>query len=353
MKRLINYGSIKSFQQIVKDVTHKARYTGLDEKGKVKYSTDPLPIISCIGTEKIHGTNVGFSFNEKDGFWCQSKKRILSVEEDHYGFAFYCEGIQEVMIDMIKSLSVQYSVDLESKGIIIYGEWCGGSIQKKSAVSGLGKKLMIFRHCKIYDIEPTEDSVNTWVETKYNSTWIDSQENQMWNITNFPSVSTLINFNEPKRSINKMLNNLEKNESDSPVGNTFGVENNTLEGYVYTFEFNGEVYKFKVKGGKHSSSKVKTLKPVDDVLEQKKQDFVTEYCCRAWRLEQMYKEVQEEKNQELLDIEDVGKFLKKVNSDIIKEESDEMRNQGLVPKQIFPLVSRVSVIWFKEQLNNM
>ena len=72
---------------------------------------------------------------------------------------------------------------------------------------------------------------------------------------NFPLVSVEIDFNEPLMSQNKMIALVSEMEQNSPVGNAFGIEKNIGEGYVFTFEYNGTINRFKVKGELHSSSK--------------------------------------------------------------------------------------------------
>jgi len=81
------------------------------------------------------------------------------------------------------------------------------------------------------------------------------EENDIHFIMNFPLVQIEIDFNEPLMSQNKMIAMVDEMEKNSPVGQVFGIDGNIGEGYVFTFEFNGEINRFKVKGDLHSSGK--------------------------------------------------------------------------------------------------
>ena len=68
MKRHINFGSIKQFRDIVRDVEHLTRFEEKDVRtGKNIYNNNPLPVLTITGTEKIHGTNGAVCYNDIDG----------------------------------------------------------------------------------------------------------------------------------------------------------------------------------------------------------------------------------------------------------------------------------------------
>jgi hypothetical protein len=258
-------------------------------------------------------------------------------------------------MNIILELALEYNIDLNQNIISVYFEWAGGSIQKKSALTGVEKSSLIFKFFKVSPIEPqlTNDGTSAyWLDTKS----LDSKDNNIYNLTNFPSVEIEIDFNEPEISQNKMIKLVEKLEKDSLVGKAFGIDGNIGEGYVFTFEYKGEIFRFKVKGEEHSkaSGKVKTLKPVDEVLENKKRMFVNDVACTESRLQQMYTEIVHSVHngdEELISMKDMGAFLRLVVNDVIKEESESMASQGLEPKSINSMISRVAREFFKSKID--
>lgn len=122
------------------------------------------------------------------------------------------------------------------------------------------------------------------------------------------------------------------------------------EGMVVSFLYNNNLHQFKVKGEKHSKSKVKTLKPVDNVKLQKIQD-TAQKVTPAWRLEQMFDLANDVLNGGEPAMENMGKFMKLLNTDIVKEESDTIADAGLEPKEIFKTSSIIARQFYKEKLD--
>lgn len=99
-------------------------------------------------------------------------------------------------------------------------------------------------------------------------------------------------------------------------------------------------------------SKVKTLKVVDDEKLQKIQE-VAQQVTPAWRLEQMFALVNDTVNGGVPTMEKMGAFMKALNQDIIKEESDVMVSAGLEPKEVFSVVARIARQWYSEELDRL
>lgn len=117
------------------------------------------------------------------------------------------------------------------------------------------------------------------------------------------------------------------------------------EGIVWVCDYKGVVHRFKVKGEKHSSSKVKTLAPVDTEKIGTIKDFV-EYAVTESRFNQGLEKVFP--NSEPIDIKKMGNLIKWVVDDIIKEETDTLVVNGLEPKDVGKYVStRVKEMFFK------
>lgn len=212
MKRMIKYPSIEQFRNVISTIQRTAQFVRYDTETN-QVITDPtakLPVITAIGTEKIHGTNAAFCYSKPDGFWVQSRENIITPLQDNAACAFHAYNNQDQWVKIVEKLAAEYGIDLNSKIISVYYEWAGGSIQKKSAVSDLDKMAIIFRHFKVSPLEPSESEHAVWLETKIGDRWIDNRAARIFNISNFPTYEIEIDFNQPHLSHNKMIDLVEK-----------------------------------------------------------------------------------------------------------------------------------------------
>ena len=358
MKRMINFGSIGQFRNVVKAIQTDAQFMSLAEDGNPIYDRlAKMPILTGYASEKIHGSNGAVCFNSQDGFWAQSKSNIITPQKDNAGCAFAADQNKEHWMWIIHYLAEQYNIDMFDNIISVYFEWSGGSIQKKSACTGLDKRAIIFQHFKVSPREPefNEDgkieTQSYWLETKIGDIWASTPSVNIYNIMNYKTWTFKIDFETPLLSQNQMLEQIEALEANSPYGQAMGCENNIGEGMVVTFEYKGKVHKFKIKGEKHSASKVKTLKPVDEVKEQAKIDFAN-YACSAARLEQAWQAVFGIEN-EIMEptVKATGDFIRAVIQDVMKEELDILAEKELEPKEVNSKISLVARRWFMEELD--
>lgn len=355
MKRMIKYPSIEQFRTIIKNVQHTAQYVRYDAETDTTIMNRgaKMPVIKAVATEKIHGTNASVCFSNPDGFWVQKREDLCTVESDNAACAFHAMQNQNAWMDVICKLAVAHNVDLDKNIVTVYYEWCGGNIQKNSAVSGVDKLSIIFRHFKVSPLEPSETESAVWYETAVDGEWVEERTARIFNISNFPTYEFEIDFNNPLMSQNAMVELVEKTiEPNSPVGRQFGIDGNVGEGVVVSFLYKDSMHQFKVKGEKHSASKVKVLKPVDNEKLQAIQD-VAQQVTPAWRLEQMFALANDTVNGGVPAMEKMGAFMKALNQDIIKEESDVMAGAGLEPKEVFGVVSRIARQWYSEELDRL
>ena len=356
MKRFITFSDIGQFRAVIRNIKQSAAYLGFDEE-KQEPIMDPAPkypIIKAQATEKIHGTNAAVCFSIPDGFWVQSRTSIIEVGKDNAACAFNTMGNEEAWKNIINNLAAVYAIDLNENIISVYFEWCGAGIQKNTAVSGIEKKMaIIFSHFKVSPIEPSEEEPAVWKETKIGETWVSDNKADIFNINEFPTYEIEIDFAQPLMIQNSLVELVENViEPASPVGKQFGMEKNIGEGIVVTFMYKDVLHRFKVKGEKHSASPVKKLKKVDNVKLQKIQDIAQE-VTPAWRLEQMFDLANDVINGNIPAMENMGTFMKMVNTDIIKEESDIIKEAGLEPKEIFRDVSTISRQFYKDRLDEI
>jgi len=358
MKRFITFGSIGQFKNAVRTIQHTSRFCGMIS-GVPQYDLSrTLPVITAVGTEKIHGTNAAVCYSESDGFWVQSRKGIITPEKDNADCAFIAMATEHVWMALIQKLADEHTIDLKTNVISLYFEWCGGNIQKLAAVSGLPKKAIIFQHFKVSPLIPLIEDPDAddgmWYTTTVQETPVNDHDFGIYNVLDFPYMLRSIDFNNPAHTINAMAALTAAVEKNSGVAAYFEKPENTGEGYVWTlFLENGSLLRWKTKGEKHSASKVKVLTPVDVEELQRKQDFAAR-MCPACRLEQAWQTIFGIENEKLVPSEaHTGDIIRAVFKDIMKEEQDAFVEAGYVPKDVNGMISKIVRIWFFEQLNEL
>lgn len=210
----------------------------------------------------------------------------------------------------------------------MYGEWCGKAIQKGVGVSELDKMFVIFA-------------------VKADDVWLDVTPSIMYerifHVKQFPHWTMEIDFNNPELSQTRLVELTNMVEDECPVAKHFGVSG-VGEGIVWSTP--DRRFCFKVKGEKHSVTKVKTLAEVDVEMVNGVAAFV-DYAVTDARLQQGL-DVLRQRGIEI-DQKATGEFLKWVVGDVIKEESDTLVGNGLDVKMVNKAISQKARIWF---LNN-
>ena len=341
MKKMIKFPSIEQFRSVVATVLRQYNFVGLDDNGDAIYdTTKPKPTLTFKGTVKLHGTNAAVSWNAVSGMWAQSRENIITPEKDNAGFAFFVESHKEAFAELFKQIDSRVMETFTHTTITIYGEWCGGNIQKGVGITNLEKSFFIFG-VKITP-NPEEETPRPayWVDYNY----LKSPENKIYNIDDFPTYSMDIDFNMPQLVQNKLSELTIAVEEECPVAKAFGFSG-IGEGIVWSTNLNGNVHRFKVKGEKHSSSKVKTLAAVDTEKLESIQSFV-EYAVTESRFKQALENVFP--NDEPIENKKLGDVIRWVVNDVIKEEMDTMADNKIEPKDVNKyLSSKVRDMFFK------
>jgi hypothetical protein len=348
-KKHISFPDIGLFRHVVETINRRYNFLGLDELGDAIYDeTRPKPVLTFDGTVKLHGTNFGICFNEEDGIWAQSRENIITPEHDNAGSAFFVEANKTVFMGFFHELIDRHQIDPKTHNLALYAEWVGKGIQSGVAITNLDKSAFIIGFKAVPHPTSTEDiPKGVW----YDASFLKSPEHRIYNLMDFERFTIEIDFNEPSTSLGKLNELLEKVENECPVAKAFGFSG-IGEGMVFTCrDTDGEVYRFKHKGDKHSkASKVKTLKPVDDE-KMNKVITVANQVCKGWRLEQMLEKTCNFMNGGKQEMKQIGEFIKNVNQDVIKEESDVIAAAGLIPKDINSKVSEICRTYFIDKLN--
>lgn len=331
---MYKFPSIEQFRNVIRTVQDRAKYAGKDEMGEVIWNHQALmPTLSFTGTIKLHGTNAGIEYDTKSGnLRYYSRERIITPQDDNAGFASYMSLHEETLK---KAFAHEYGLSTEPVDkIIIYGEWCGGNIQKGVAITGLEKMFVIFAE----KIVAGEDSA--WLD-------ITGLENVFANVPNLYSVKQFgtlkvdIDFANPSLIQNTLIELTEKVEAECPVGKYFG-KSGVGEGIVWVADDDLSL-RFKVKGEKHSVSKVKTLAAVDVEAIKAMEEFL-DYAVTEARLQQGL-----DKLRELglpFEMKSMGDFIRWVYNDVVKEEADTIEASGFDIKKLGGPIANRSRPWF-------
>ena len=350
---MIKFPSIEQFRNVVRNVQNRVRYDGKDEEGNPKFTNRPLPTLKFRGTVKLHGTNAAIVLNPDDTFTYQSRERELSLTSDNAGFMLAMEGKKDVVRQLFGDLAealdsidgVEYNAREPQTTIAVYGEWAGGNIQKGVAINGLEKFFAIFA-VRVIDGEG-------------NSQWADIKKLQhccfpkegIFHIMQFGSWEIDINFERPEESQNALSELTLKVEEACPAGKHFG-QDGVGEGIVWTCVTPGwedSEFWMKVKGEKHSASKVKTLAKVDTEAIRAVNDFVDSAVTEN-RLVQGAQYVVRELGKPF-DMTSMGDFIRWVYGDVIKEETDTIVANQLDPKKLGGPISNKARVWFQAKFN--
>lgn len=321
------YHSIEQFRNTIKHV-----------QDTCKFKSIPLPKIDYIGYVKLHGTNATIQIDvDNNKFIYGSKNHELSIHDDNCGFMNYFKDKEFIFNEIVTQAK-----DDNFKEIRIYGEWVGKGIQKGAAISQIEKSFIIFQ------IEMDDLDIVLPKETEiYN-------DNRVYFINQFKIYEIEIDFNNPQFYQNTLIKYTEEVENQCPAGKYFGIEG-IGEGIVwspkcsYYDDFNQEKLVFKVKGEKHSVTKVKKLASVDIEMINSIQEFCNNTVTEN-RLNQgldYFKEMNLD-----IDIKNLSIFIKWVCSDISKEEIDTIEGNNLPKKVVMQNVSKMTREFFIKFLQN-
>lgn len=327
------FPSIEQFRTVIKKVTSHARYVGLDDDGEAIFDpTKKAPVLKYKGTVKLHGTNACIHAGLGGEITYQSRNNIITPEKDNAGFANYMHCVD---------VPALFATFKHSDDVYIYGEWCGKGIQKGVGIAEIDKMFVIFD--VVVNGERLEDISH-----------ISMPQHRIFNINDFPTWNIDIDFNDPQVIQNTLVSITEAVEQECPVAKHFGVSG-VGEGVVWSLAepFNGfpakhSDFTFKVKGEKHSVSKVRTLASVDVEKVESVKEFVSNVVTEN-RLKQGVDWLKEQHIE--ASVENTGTFIRWIFADILKEEADVIIAAGLEERVLGGLISKAAKTWFFNNIN--
>ena len=337
-KRHVTFKKISQFRDVIRNVAQQVRFQGFDENDEpILNPNAKKPTIAFTGTCKLHGSNASICTNNNE-IWYQSRKNIITVDKDNYGFAHFCESRKDSVNNLLKQATAR--VDEKDCIVVIFGEICGQGVQKGVSISVLPRMFVIFA----IKVVP-EEGASYYID----SVGLSDPDNLIYNIQDFKTFEVDVDFEYPGIAQNKFVELVNGVEQECPVGKALGVvEGNTIgEGIVWTAYFDGVKHAMKTKGKKHSISKTKTIAPVDIEKLNSIQEFV-EYAVTENRMKQAVIEVFAGEEPA---IQRMGDFLRWLVKDIAEEEVDVLEENGLLIKDVSKPISHKSRIWFQTLLD--
>jgi hypothetical protein len=319
---MIKYPKTGQFRTVIQTVKTNHDFKGKDKNDEPVYNHEtPYPTLTFEASVKIHGTNAGIVFKRDGEIEYQSRERKLSVMSDNADF------MQSMLTKDLQFIKDFYNFE---DTLVVYGEWCGGNIQKGVAVSNLKEKIFI-----IFAVYADGEFVALDKD-------LHDTAQKIYNIYDFPTWKIDIDFNNPLLAQNKIVELTLVVEDKCPVGEYFGYEG-VGEGIVLRCVSRPDLF-FKSKGEKHSSSKVTKLAEIDPEKLQSADKFV-EYAVTENRLNQGLEHFE-------LDVKNVGGFIRWLINDVISEELDTLLQSGLTVKDVNKQMSQKAKEFFFKQLNS-
>lgn len=272
---------------------------------------------------KLDGTNAGIGRTEEGDLFYQSRSRVITPEDDNYGFATWAHSLPPRALDFVQP------------GQVWFGEWAGPGVQKRTAVSKIpqrtwfpfafvqrGKVFSNVRYACAGDLPETIRPVLGAFHMRIE-----------WTEAHASLISDAV---------------LACEEEDPLIAEVFGISG-LGEGYVF---FPAEchdqgldidlfkLYAFKAKGEKHQVVKTKTPAQVDPEKAANAEAFADLVVTPA-RLEQGLEAVGGVKDRTK-----TGQFLKWIAEDVRSEHGPELEASGLVWKDVAKHVASAARSWW-------
>jgi hypothetical protein len=316
------FPSIEQYRTVVKCVR--------DDFNRIS-SPHLIPTLTFIGSPKLHGTNAGLRrFHDK--IQPQSRERILDIDNDNHGFARFIFQIPESILHGLFDL-----LGTKENDITLYGEWIGGNIQKGVGLSNLPKQWVLFAY--------VIDGVYAPIQTN-----VHNHSASIYNIYEVQPFTIDIDFKNPEQASPTLEKLTLDVEQECPWTKHFGFTG-IGEGIVWICAERPENTHlwFKTKGQKHSVTKVTKVASVD-IEKVNNINACVDVILPEGRLRQGLNWLVNEDQSPHIP-QNMGKFMKWVANDILKEETDTIEGNGFEWKDVVKVVNTRTREWYFNKMN--
>ena len=302
----------------------------------------PVPRVRYRAKVKLDGTNAGVQVHPDGRVLAQSRSQILESGNDNMGFGGWVGE------------NAAYFASLKREQLlVVFGEWCGQGIQKRAAISQIGRKIFVVFAVQLGDgasmparmeVEPTrlrellpehpDLFVLPWIDASFELDFADDEQARL--------------------EAERISAEVDRIELEDPwVAASFGVQG-VGEGIVLYPHLNGEAVvdrqrlselMFKAKGEKHQAVRQKKAAQLEPEVAQGI-DALVELVLAEPRLEQGIAEA----CKGIAEMKQIGAFLKWIAHDVQKECAAELAAAGLTWEQVNRGVSNKARSWFLKRL---
>lgn len=278
--------------------------------------------ITFTGKVKLHGTNAAIGYDRlTDTLWVQSRQRIITPEDDNYGFATWVEEHKEAWLSVVRFTADAFDADR----IIVFGEWAGKGINQGAAICNLPGKFFFTIETYVLD---QESNFLTGPYQAFNLPVKNtSLDKKIYHTVNFElyllsvDMQSLDSYEVFKESVNSLTLQVE---NCCPIASDLGIDG-IGEGIVWTSQCGR--FRFKSKGPKHSTVDRKVKPSADPEFGIRVNALISAVVTEA-RIQQAISEV----SQGEPTTKDIGDLIKWVVNDVIKEDSDTISAFGFETK---------------------
>lgn len=302
----------------------------------------PLPRVGYRAKVKLDGTNAGVQVHPDGRVLAQSRSQLLEVGNDNMGFGGWVAE------------NATYFRSLQGDELlVVFGEWCGQGIQKRAAISQIGRKVfvvfavqrgdgtgapaqVVVEPARLRELLPAHPDVFVlpWLDESFELDFADDEQ--------------------ARAEAERISAEVERVELEDPwVAASFGVRG-LGEGIVLYPYSSGEAIAdrqrlselmFKAKGEKHQVVKQKQPAQLEPEVARSIEAFA-ELVLAEPRLEQGVVEA----CQGSAEMAKLGAFLRWIAHDVQKECAAELSASGLSWPRVSRAVSDKARSWFSKRV---
>jgi hypothetical protein len=293
---------------------------------------------------KVDGTN-GAIHALPVGFAAQSRTRLLVPDDDNYGFAAWAHG---AAAEFCAGLHAQLG------RAVVYGEWCGRGIQKRTAISKIERNVFAVFAVQLGD--PACETTRLVVEPARLRALLPEHPDVF--VLPWHGEPVELDFADVERlkagaeRIDAMVSEVET--ADPWVAEVFGLRGlgegvvlYPVEGVAFDAEGGTDRDRyvdlmFKAKGEEHRVVRQKRPAQLDPEVARSVEEFVALVVTPA-RLEQGLEQVLGGR----MDLHRMSELLQWIGHDVQKESVAELAAAGLEWKQVAKPVGQAAQRWYR------